>query len=115
MAAPLLRLHSILPSADEDGLAVDQSLSDFATTACKHPSDRLSRDAHGFGGLLMAETLQIHEPDGLQLVDSEFEAFEVSRRNARRLEQRDARNSRNGTLNRGSRHAVPPRQVVGGK
>ncbi len=70
-AAPLRRLHAVLPSADEDGFAVDQGFGDPGAPTLEHPPDRLPRNAHGRGGLFVAETLEIDQADGFELVDGE--------------------------------------------
>jgi hypothetical protein len=103
----LAGLDAVLPAADEDGLAGDQGLGDLGAAALEHTSDRLAGDAHGRRRLLVAESLEIDEADGLELIDGQRELLQVAPRHPRRLEQRHTRHSAYGSFNRWTRHWAP--------
>ena len=72
--------------------------------ALEHAADGLARDAHGRGGLLVAEALEVDEADRLELVDRELQMLELAGGDARRLEERDAGDARDGAFDGWARH-----------
>ena len=103
------RQYPVLAAADEDRLAAHQSLGDLGAAALEHAAHGLARNAHGLGGLLVAEGLKVYEANGLEFVDGQLKLFELSGRYAGRLEERDARDAFDGALESEGAPRVPLR------
>jgi hypothetical protein len=101
------RLDTVLTASDEDGLAAHERLGHTGAAPLEDAPDGLAGDAHDLGGLFVAQSLEVDEADGLELVDAELQLLELARRYARGLEQRDARHAGDGAFNRRSRHGPP--------
>src|SRR3989339_90420 len=61
---------------------------------------------HLLGGILLVKTFQVGQPDGFQLVESQNDLFEISHRDAARLEIGYARLMRHKTAFKWSGHTL---------
>jgi len=99
-------LHPVLTATDLDRLAADQGIGDLGATPLEHAADGLSGDAHGLGRSLVAQALEVHEADRLELVHGQPEPVELPCRYSGGLEKRDARDARDRTFNRRAWHGL---------
>jgi len=72
---------------ERQGLPFGDRGEQFLAAGLKEPLDRPARYAHPLSGLFLLQAFEIAQPHRLQLVQSEFDDFQLRQRDARRLEQ----------------------------
>jgi hypothetical protein len=60
-------------SVHDEQLALDEGPGDGSPSLCQYASQRCARDPHPFGRGLLVEPLQVHETQGLESVERQFQ------------------------------------------
>jgi hypothetical protein len=76
-----------LSSFDPQNQPLDQRLGDFPSGRLNDPAKCLPRDAHPLGRLLLVEPLVVGQSQGLELIDLQYDFFEIPSRDTGWLEQ----------------------------
>ena len=72
-------------AVDGEGFAVDEGVGDFPMCRLDDPAERLPRNVHLRRRLFLVETFEVRQPDRLQFVDGQLDAFEHLQRYPTRL------------------------------
>ncbi len=83
---------------------MQEGVRDGAPRLFDHASDGLSRDAQTGCSLLLAQSLEVHQPHGLQFVEAENHLVQVAGADPDRLEGERSRHAGHEAPARGAAH-----------
>jgi hypothetical protein len=83
---------------DQEGLSVDQGVSDLAMRGFENPTERRTRDIHTVRRLFLVQALVVGQADGLSLVQGKCHLLQEGGGDASGFEEGGGRLMADGTL-----------------